>query len=156
MKKKPIDQFKELIKGCVRDVIREELQVLTENKQTITPTVKRNLQEELSKKFNPNINPSKRTGDRPDYLDLPTTGDPLLDILNETKHTMSSEDYQSIGNFGSPQAQGFSNYNGLGGEVPVGNTSDMLSTAKASRDINQVSIDVVPDYSQMMKAMGGK
>jgi len=153
MNKKPIDQFKDLIKECVRDVIREELQVLSENKKPDTSTPRRNLHEDLKQKFNPNFN--KESSGNIQNQPYPLTGDPIMDILNETKHTMSSEDYQSIGNFGSQDAPNFSNYNGVGGEVAVGNTNDMLKTAKGSRDINQVSIDVVPDYSDMMKAMGG-
>ena len=154
MSKKPIDQFKDLIRECVRDVIREELQVLSESNQNNTPVVKRNLQEDLRQKFNPDIHEDLRTHGVEKLTPITSTGNPMLDMLNETKQSMGSEDFQNIGSFGASDAPNFGGqYRGVGGEVPVGNTGDMLNSSRKSNDINQVSIDVVPDYSSMMKAM---
>lgn len=161
-KKNQLEQFKNLIKECVREVVKEEFAILQENQQPVQGIQEQerkyvnNLEEELKQKFNPSHHPV-RTGDEPNYTKLPTTGDPMLDILNETKAGMSEEDFRNIGSFGSSQAPNFGgNYRGVGGEVQVGTTQDMLKTATPTKDINQVSIDVVPDYRKLMGAMDGK
>lgn len=61
-------QFKELIKEAVREVIKEELS-----------TIPQPVQEQVAK---------------PSYT---STGNPILDALNETRGTMTAEDYKNIG-----------------------------------------------------------
>jgi aspartate/glutamate racemase len=61
-------QFKELIKEAVREVIKEEFS---------TPT-----------------QPVQEQAAKPAYK---STGNPMLDILNETRASMTSEDFRNIG-----------------------------------------------------------
>ena len=73
-------QFKELIKEAVREVIKEEFS---------TPT-----------------QPVQEQAAKPAYT---STGNPMLDALNETRMGMTSEDYQNLngGTMQSTMAQNF-------------------------------------------------
>lgn len=78
-------QFKALIKEAVREVLKEELQELV---QPHAPSVQEQVQT------------------RP----IQSTGNPILDALNETRGSMTPEDYKNIGGgtLGASMAQNFS------------------------------------------------
>jgi len=78
-------QFKALIKEAVREVLKEELQELVQPQQAP-------VQEQVQT--------------RP----IQSTGNPILDALNETRGTMTPEDYRNIGGgtLGASMAQNFS------------------------------------------------
>lgn len=78
-------QFKALIKEAVREVLKEELQEIVQPQQAP-------VQEQVQT--------------RP----IQSTGNPILDALNETKGSMTSEDYQNIGG-GNLRAQMAQNFN---------------------------------------------
>ena len=63
--------FKNIIKEAVREAIREELNALQDTPPPPTPGVQKPVYE--------------------------STGNPILDALNETKGSMTSEDYRNIG-----------------------------------------------------------
>lgn len=72
-------QFKQLIKEAVREVIREELS-----------------------------NPAPTVQERVDTPKVSSTGNASLDaMLNETRASMSSQDYRNVINMTSQDAQGF-------------------------------------------------
>ena len=77
-------QFKELIKEAVREVLKEEL-------TQIVPQPETPMQEQVTK-------PSFKS-----------TGNPILDALNETKSNMTPEDYKNLGGgtMASSMAQSF-------------------------------------------------
>lgn len=74
-------QFKELIKEAVREVIKEEFS-----------------------------NPSQPVQEHVQAQPIQSTGNPILDALNETKGSMTSEDYKNIGG-DSMQASMAQNFN---------------------------------------------
>jgi len=80
------DAFKKLIKEAVREVLKEELiSILSENAKTkSTPTGKEG-RGTITK-----FEPYKPTVSKP----VPT-GDPIADLLNETKAEMSGDEYRT-------------------------------------------------------------
>ena len=75
-------EFKNLIKEAVREVVREELQSFTKTSlNTVVPTA--------------STAPTK-----------PTSTSPLMEMVNQTRASMTSEDYRSIGNFSSANVTG--------------------------------------------------
>ena len=78
-------QFKALIKEAVREVLKEELLEIVQPQQAP-------VQEQVQTK------------------PVQPTGNPILDALNETRGTMTPEDYQNIGG-GNLRAQMAQNFN---------------------------------------------
>lgn len=127
-----LGQFKTLLKEVVREVIKEELQDLQEVL--------------LEGKFKEKVIKENFTSNTP-YHHLKnistSTGDPLLDLLNETK---AEEKWKNMGGGNTQQ-----------GPITVGSVGDMLqSNTGFTSDINQIKIDVVPDFSNLMNNMSEK
>ena len=104
------------------------------------------------------IKPTQRQQSRPQYV---STGDPISDLLNETKMGMQADEYRSIGNFGAQDAQGF----GMQAMQDFGPkqtmvVEDMNSILQASRPAGSVEAvqlaDAVPDYTGLMKSLKEK
>lgn len=79
-----LDVFKKLIKEAVREAVREELrEILSEDTKNIStaPVVKHITSQDTYKP--PVAKPVK-------------TGDPIMDILNETRASMSQETYKDL------------------------------------------------------------
>ncbi len=160
-------EFKELIKEAVREVVKEELKgikiALKEHNNILQPYKKIGVSITPS---SPPKNPYVATGlpieermynqqipthtERKDHTNYQTTGNPLIDLLNETKYNTSAEDWQNFGGFNSSQAQGYSSPQNINSEPAVGTVGDMLQTAPKTNDINAISIDVVPNFSNLM------
>lgn len=86
------------------------------------------------------------------------SGDPIADLLNETAMSMTSQEYRTMINADSSMAPTFGMIGG-GNEIesaPVGTVEQMLSTNRPTTDINQVSIDVVPDFTGLMNTLKSK
>lgn len=115
---KSINKFKELIKDAVREVLNEEMEKINPDSQN---TTSKTLKEEK-------IDPKK-------YI----TGDPIMDLLNETKQTMTPEDIHNL-------AGNSSNPNPFTPPSSVGSIEQMLQGSQATTE-SQVVIDTVPDYS---------
>lgn len=143
-----LEVLRKLIREEIRTVIREELvPLLKENispsKPIVSKTYSNSLKEELTK--------SKK-------IKSSSTGDPIMDLLNETKMGMTSDDYRTVFNGDSSSAQGFPammNSNFSQTQV-VESVDQMLSSTRPTNDINQVQIDAVPDFSALMKTMQSK
>lgn len=74
-----LELFKKLIKEAVREVLKEELATfLVEQKQVNTPQVTK------YERYTPT--PSK----------IRSTGDPIMDMLNETRASMTQEEYRDM------------------------------------------------------------
>ncbi len=87
------------------------------------------------------------------------TGNPIADLLNETAMTMTSDEYRTAFAGDSSMAPHFDMIGGGGYTEPtpaVGTVEQMLSTARPTTDINQVNIDVVPDFSALMGTLKSK
>ena len=145
-----IEAFRTIIREEVRTVIKEELSLIMSTPITENKIVKKPVVEQKTKKkqtFSEIVNEEKQ----PQQPQKPTkplfeSKDPLAQILNET----AAGEWRSLGggDFNAQNAVGFS-----GGmpqqETKVVESVEEMSTSKTS-DINQVSIDAVPDFSGMM------
>lgn len=157
-----LDTFRKVIREEVKKAIQEEMRDilleavksaskpnLTENKSTQKPYSK--VESTYKKQFSDIMAEDKKP--------LPSTGNPMLDILNETAQagewrTLNGGEFnasQAVGwNGGAPGMMGGSN-------IPVVATVDeMIQSQGPVRDINDVSIDVVPDFSNLMGALKDK
>lgn len=88
-----------------------------------------------------------------------SSGNPIADLLNETAMNMTSDEYRTAFVADSTMAPHFDKIGGGGFAEPtpaVGTVEDMLSSARPTTDINQVSIDVVPDFTALMGTLKSK
>ena len=157
-----LDAFRKVIREEVKKAIQEEMRDilleavksaskpnLTENKSTTQPYSK------TESTYKPSLSEIIAEEKKP----IPSTGNPMLDILNETAQagewrTLNGGEFnasQAVGwNGGAPGMMGGSN-------TPVVATVDeMIKSQGPIRDINDVSIDVVPDFSKLMGALKEK
>jgi hypothetical protein len=80
-----VELFKKLIKEAVREVVREELPaLLSENFSQTNTTVPAVQQVTKYEKYTPTITRPVKTGD------------PIMDILNETRASMTQESYRDL------------------------------------------------------------
>jgi len=146
-----IEAFRTIIREEVRTVIKEELSLImstpiTENKIVKKPVVEQKTKNKPS--FSEMVNEEVvQQAPQPPQKPLFESKDPLAQILNETA---AAGEWRSLGggDFTAQNAVGFA-----GGmpqqETKVVESVEQMSTSKTS-DINQVSIDAVPDFSGMM------
>jgi len=147
-----VDLLRKVIREEVRKVVREELKsFLVEarvpvSKNTYTDTLKESVQR------------TKPTP-KPTYSD-----DPIKQLLAETAYGMDTSEYKTMMNAGSDMAQGFPQlamqYQQQESFTPqpqvVESVSEMLANTRPTNDINQVTIDTVPDFSELMQTMKAK
>ena len=156
-----LDAFRKVIREEVKKAIQEEMrEVLLEAvksastpKSLTQPYVETKSQ--TKPKFSEVIAEQRYTAPK----SLLPTGNPMLDILNETAQagewrTLNGGDYNASDAVGwaggAPGMMGGSN-------TPVVATVDeMIKSQGPVRDINDVRIDVVPDFSKFMGALKEK
>jgi len=158
-----LDAFRKIIREEVKKAIQEEMKdilleavksaskpSLTENKFTTKPYSK--LESTYKPSFSDIIAEERKS--------LPSTGNPILDILNETAQ---AGEWRTLngGEFNASQAIGWAggapNMMGGGSNTPVVSTvNEMIKSQGPVRDINDVSINVVPDFSNLMGALKDK
>tara|TARA_R110002051_G_scaffold27652_1_gene66289 strand:+ start:307 stop:786 length:480 start_codon:yes stop_codon:yes gene_type:complete len=148
-----IEAFKKIIREEVRVVIKEELSLIMSTPIAETKIVKKPVLEQNEIK-NPVVDNIKKgisskikSTPQPPAKPLFESNDPLAQILNETAAQGGWKNLNG-GTFNASDAVGFA-----GGmpqqEVQVVDSVEKMSSTKTS-DINQVSIDAVPDFSGMM------
>ena len=142
-----LDAFRKIIREEVRGVIKEELSLIMSTPVTETKVVKKPVVEQKVNKpsFSEIVNEEVVQQKQPT---IEPTGNPMLDILNETA---AAGEWKSInGGYNSGHAAGFAG--GIpGAPVKVVETVDqMLANKQPVADINQVVIDSVPDFSGVM------
>ena len=145
-----VEAFRKIIREEVRDVIKEELSLIMSTPVTETKVVQKPVVEQkINKKpsFSEMVNEEVvQQAPQPPQKPLFESKDPLAQILNETA---ASGEWRSMGGeFNAQSAVGF----GAGmpqQEVKVVDSVEQMSSQKTC-DINQVSIDAVPDFSNMM------
>tara|TARA_R110000782_G_scaffold243944_1_gene330711 strand:+ start:458 stop:838 length:381 start_codon:yes stop_codon:yes gene_type:complete len=117
-----VNQLKTLIKEAVKEAIREELTQVSE-----APAAP--VQEVAKSTPPPPISPPIKTGD------------PIQDILNETKASMTSEDYRTVisGNSSMVSAGGTGLPQSAGGASQVGLDLSQLSFTKKAGAIYKKS-----------------
>ena len=86
------------------------------------------------------------------------SGDPIADLLNETAMSMTSNEYRTMINADASMAPNFGMIGGADGieHSAVGTVEQMLSSNRPTSDINQVTIDVVPDFTGLMSTLKSK
>ncbi len=146
-----VETFRKLIREEVKRALREELpSLLTEVREKPTAVAKpgrafSDLFEGMDKKKQPIIE---------------STGNPMLDLLNETRMTMTAqnEEWPSMGTYNSSTLNSYKAemMGAFGGAPAVESVDQMMQTARPSTDINQVQINAVPDFSKMMGALKDK
>ena len=147
-----VETFRKLIREEVKRAIREELpSVLNEINETPRGVAKpgrafSDLFEGMENKKQPVVE---------------STGNPMLDLLNETRMTMTSqnEEWPSMGNYDSSNLNNYraEMMGAFGGGAPtVQSVDQMVQTARPAQDVSQVQINAVPDFSKMMGALKEK
>ena len=135
------NEFLNLIRKVVRDEVR---------------TV---LREELTELNKPQITESKSikniVKDIPIKKEIKSTGNPIADLLQETAAEGS---WRTLINATSPMAPNFSNMmSNMGGhQLQATSVEEFLSSATPAKDISQVQLNGVPDYSAMMNKLKEK
>ena len=142
-----LDAFRKIIREEVRGVIKEELSLIMSTPITETKIVEKSVVEQKVNKpsFSEIVNEEVVQQKQPTFE---PTGNPMLDILNETA---AAGEWRSLnGGYNSSHAAGFAG--GMpGGQTRVVNSVDeMLANKQPVSDINQVVIDAVPDFSGVM------
>jgi hypothetical protein len=157
-----LDAFRKVIREEVKKAIQEEMRDilleavksaskpnLTENKFTTKPYSK------VESTYKPSFPDIIAEEKKP----VPSTGNVMLDLLNETAQagewrTLNGGEFnasQAVGwNGGAPGMMGSSN------TPVVASVDEMIKSQGPVRDINDVRIDVVPDFSKLMGALKEK
>jgi len=145
---KKLEAFKRLIREEVRQVIREELKSLLSELKPSTipapPSYKKALKEVITAAPKKRIEP------------LRSSGDPIKDLLAETAIGMTGDDYNTIVNLSSSDALGFPQAFNKSEPQVVESVTDMIESVGPVYDINQVEINNVLDFSQLMQTLQAK
>ena len=159
-----LDAFRKIIREEVKKAIQEEMrEVLLEavksaskpGVQSITPQTVTQPYSKVESTYKPTFSDIIAEERKP----APSTGNVMLDLLNETAQ---AGEWRTLngGEFNASQAVGWAGGapNMMGGSnTPVVATVDeMIKSQGPVRDINDVSIDVVPDFSGLMGALKEK
>ena len=129
-----LDVFKKLIKEAVREVVREELPtLLSENFNQVKPAVPAVQHVTKYEEFNPTVTKPVKTGD------------PIMDILNETRASMTQETYKDLMSATSDMVQapglGINQVGNLSAAPAPGIDLSTLSFAKNAGAIFKASIE---------------
>ena len=140
-----LEVLRKLIREEVRAAIKEELTPILKEIKSPTSTP-------ITKSF---TNSLKEEVTRSKKIQSISTGDPIMDLLNETKQTMTGDEYKSIINADASMAQGFPAMmsNTTGATQVVESVDQMLANTRPASDVTQVQIDSVPDFSALMGKM---
>jgi hypothetical protein len=157
-----LDAFRKVIREEVKKAIQEEMRdiLLEAVKSASKPELTENRSNNLSTKPYPKVESTYK----PKFSDIiaeerkpiPSTGNPMLDILNETAQ---AGEWRTLngGEFNASQAVGWAG--GAPGMMGGSNTpvvasvDEMIKSQGPVRDINDVNIDVVPDFSGLMSKL---
>ena len=142
-----LDAFRKIIREEVRGVIKEELSLIMSTPITETKIVKKPVVEQKVSKpsFSEIVNEEVVQQKQPTFE---PTGNPMLDILNETA---AAGEWRSLnGGYNSSHAAGFAGGMSGGQTRVVSSVDEMLANKQPVNDINQVVIDAVPDFSGVM------
>ena len=146
-----LDAFRKIIREEVRGVIKEELSLIMSTPITEIKIVKKPVVEQKVQKpsFSELVNEEVVQPKQPTFE---PTGNPMLDILNETA---AAGEWRNIngGGYTAQDAVGFAGGMPGGSAKVVESVDQMLAGKQGITDLNQVSIDAVPDFSGLMGKM---
>ena len=151
-----IEAFRKIIREEVRDVIKEELSLImstpiTENKIIQKPVVEQKTSKKSISELIETVQPTTPQQPQKSTQPLFEGAGAISDILNQTHVEGGWRDMNS--GMTSQDAVGFQG--GMpGAETKTVNSVDeMVASQPKTSDINQVSIDAVPDFSVLMCKM---
>ena len=147
-----IEAFRKIIREEVRSVIKEELSLIMQTPITETKVVQKPVVEQKTQR--PSL--SELT-EEPQQSQQPTKPlfegvGALADVLNQT-HAEGGWRNINGGGYSAQDAVGFAGGMPGGATKVVQSADDMLASAPKTTDINQVTIDAVPDFSGLMGKM---
>ena len=149
-----IEAFRKIIREEVRDVIKEELSLImstpiTETKVVQKPVVEQKTPKKSLSELTETVQPT--TPQQPQQPLFEGAG-ALSDILNQT-HVEGGWRNMNGGTMTAQNAVGFQG--GMPGAETkvVSSVDEMMASQPKTSDINQISIDAVPDFSGLMGKM---
>ena len=157
-----LDAFRKVIREEVKKAIQEEMRdiLLEAVKSASKPNLTGNQSTKPYSKVESTYKPTFSDIIAEERKPIPSTGNPMLDLLNETAQ---AGEWRTLngGEFNASQAVGWAGgapgMIGGGESVPVVATVDeMIKSQGPVRDINDVNIDVVPDFSKLMGTLKEK
>ena len=149
-----IEAFRKIIREEVRDVIKEELSLImstpiTETKVVQKPVVEQKTSRKSLSELTETVQPTTPQQPTQPLFD---SKDPLAQMLNETA---AAGEWRNLngGGYTAQDAVGFQG--GMSGAETkvVSSVDEMMASQPKTSDINQVSIDAVPDFSGLMGKM---
>ena len=141
-----LEAFRKIIREEVRDVIKEELSLIMQTPITETKIVQKPVVEQKTKtnSLSELIEESPQQPQQPTKPLFEGVG-AIADVLNQT-HVEGG--WRNLN--GGMTAQDAVGYAGGAPTKVVQSADDMLASAPKTTDINQVTIDAVPDFSGLM------
>jgi hypothetical protein len=150
-----LDAFRKVIREEVKKAIQEEMRdiLLEAVKSASKPELIENQSTKPYSKVESTYKPKFSDIIAEERKPIPSTGNPMLDILNETAQAGEWRNLNG-GNYNASDAVGWAGgAPGImgGANTPVvASVDEMIKSQGPVRDINDVSIDVVPDFSGLM------
>ena len=144
-----LEAFRKIIREEVRDVIKEELSLIMQTPITETKIVQKPVVEQKSK-TNSLSELIEESPQQPQQSSKPLFEGvgAIADVLNQTH---AEGGWRNLnGGMTAQDAVGFQGGISGGATKVVQSADDMLASAPKTTDINQVTIDAVPDFSGLM------
>ena len=158
-----LDAFRKVIREEVKKAIQEEMRdiLLEAVKSASKPELIENQSIKPYSKVESTYKPKFSDIIAEERKSMPSTGNPMLDILNETAQAGEWRSLNGGDSYSAANAVGWAGgapgMMGGGSNTPVVATVDeMIKSQGPVRDINDVRIDVVPDFSKFMGALKEK
>ena len=146
-----IEAFRKIIREEVRSVIKEELSLIMQTPITETKVVQKPVVEQKTQRPSLSELTEEPQPQQPTKSLFEGVG-ALADVLNQT-HAEGGWRNINGGSMTAQDAVGFAGGMPGGATKVVQSADDMLASAPKTTDINQVTIDAVPDFSGLMGKM---
>jgi hypothetical protein len=142
-----IQALRKIIREEVESVIKRELPKIIKESLNPNITYSKNLENNVKSKIPTTLNQKQKP--LTERVKFDRSSNPFASMLNDTISSMNQKDLYNIGNIDSIEITDMYQPE----NVNVGTINEMLNSARPSTHHEMVEIDVVPDYSQLMKKM---
>ena len=139
-----LEAFRKIIREEVRDVIKEELSLIMQTPITENKIIQKPVVEQKTNSLSELIEESPQQLQKSTKPLFEGVG-AIADVLNQTH---AEGGWRNLN--GGMTARDAVGYTGGAPTKVVQSADDMLATAPKTTDINQVTIDAVPDFSGLM------
>ena len=151
-----LDTLRKLIREEVKAAIQEQLAEILKEAITVNSAGRQRVTEASEPKKQTTVPGTLNTATRPVIAPQLQPNNPLNNLLAETARSMTPDDMSTL-SFDSTSAMGFGSMMPIREEVPVAQSvNGMLSTARASSNIEMVQINEVPDFTELMSNLRAK